>query len=145
MWRLYLTIGGSALIVNHMVNLSLGDIDRTFSALSNPIRRGILTRLRDGAAPVKELAAPFDISLPGMLKHIGVLEDAGLVRTEKKGRVKTCSLTAAPLLEAAEWLSFYREFWTGRRDALGELFDEGVLPDGRSQMKKRKSKPKRST
>jgi DNA-binding transcriptional ArsR family regulator len=132
-------------IVNFMVNYSAESFDRTFGALANPVRRGILARLRSGPASVTELAGPFEISLPGMLKHIGVLENAGLVRTEKKGRVKTCSLSAAPLLEAVEWLGFYREFWTGRLDALGDLLDEGEPQDRKRHKKTGKSKPKRST
>ncbi|HUF38500.1 MAG TPA: metalloregulator ArsR/SmtB family transcription factor [Anaerolineales bacterium] len=107
-----------------MVNNSLRSFDRTFGALANPIRRGILIRLREGAAPVSELAAPYEISLPGMLKHIGVLEDAGLVETVKEGRTRTCRLTAAPLMEAAEWLSAYRAFWDGQLDALGDFLGE---------------------
>jgi len=127
-----------------MVNYSLETIDLTFAALANPIRRGVLNRLKAGAASVTELAAPFGISLPGMLKHIGVLEDAGLVRTEKMGRVKTCSLSAAPLLEAAAWLAFYSGFWEGQLDALGELLDEGKPQYRKRHEKTRESQSKRS-
>lgn len=107
-----------------MVNFSSAAVDRTFSALANPVRRKVLARLAEGAASIKELALPFRMSLPGMLKHIGILEDAGLVQTHKKGRTKYCRLNTAPMLEAAEWLTFYERYWTGRLDGLEKFLDE---------------------
>lgn len=112
-----------------MVNYSAAAFDQTFAALANPIRRGILETLRKGTAPVSDLAAPYEISLPGLLKHISVLERAGLVETVKHGRVRTCRLTAAPLLEAAEWLAFYAEFWDAQLGSL-EGFLTGPDPNG---------------
>jgi DNA-binding transcriptional ArsR family regulator len=107
-----------------MVNYYTTAIDRTFSALANPVRRDILARLAQGAASIKELPRPFRMSLPGMLKHIRILEEAGLVQTRKKGRVKTCRLNAAPMLEAAEWLTFYNQYWTSRLDELKEYLED---------------------
>ena len=107
-----------------MVNFSSSAIDQTFAALANPVRRDILARLARGVASVKELARPFRMSLPGMLKHIGILEAAGLVQTHKKGRTKYCRLNPAPMLEAAEWLTFYQQYWTGRLDELENFLEE---------------------
>jgi DNA-binding transcriptional ArsR family regulator len=113
----------SPIIVNHMVNYFTSTLDLTFGALAHPIRRGILARLAQGAAPIKEIAHPFNISLPGILKHIGILEEAGLVATSKEGRVKTCQLNAAPIQEAAEWLAFYEQFWNQQFDALADYLE----------------------
>jgi DNA-binding transcriptional ArsR family regulator len=119
-----LTFHQFTIIVNYMVNYFEPTLDSIFSALSHHIRRGILTQLTQGAAPIKELARPFNVSLPAMLKHIGVLEKAGLVTTSKVGRVKTCYLNAAPMEEAAEWLAFYEQFWNQQFDALANYLEE---------------------
>ena len=107
-----------------MVNYSAHTLDQVFGALSHPIRRDILINLAAGQASIKDLAAPFRISLPGFLKHIAVLEQAGLVETQKHGRVRTCRLNAVPMLSAAEWLAHYEAFWSGQLDALGEFLEQ---------------------
>ena len=99
-------------------------LDTTFGALSHPIRREILTRLAYGEAAVTELAAPFNISLPALLKHICILEKVGLLVSKKEGRVHICRLNAAPMQEAAEWLAFYQRYWNRKLDALGEFLEE---------------------
>jgi DNA-binding transcriptional ArsR family regulator len=99
-------------------------LDRTFAALSDPTRRAILARLASGAASVMELAAPCDMSVPAVTKHLRVLSQAGLITTCKTGRVRHCHLDAAPLRSVAAWLAFYRQFWTGQLDRLGAFLDD---------------------
>src|SRR5882672_11829982 len=89
-------------------------LDRVFAALADPTRRGVLESLAGGSLGVSELAAPSGMSLPGFMKHLRVLEDAGLIAREKEGRVVRCELSAQPLQEAAVWLSRYEKFWTER-------------------------------
>ena len=93
-------------------------LDRTFSALADPTRRDILGRLTAGPASVTELAEPYGISLPGMLKHIRVLELAELVATEKRGRTRECRLGAADMDEASDWIEHQRALWERRFDRL---------------------------
>jgi DNA-binding transcriptional ArsR family regulator len=94
-------------------------LDRVFWALSDTTRRGVVQRLTQGSASVTELAQPHGMSLPGFMKHLRVLEDAGLVTRSKEGRVVRCELAAEPMQEAAMWLSHYEKFWTAQLDALG--------------------------
>jgi DNA-binding transcriptional ArsR family regulator len=94
-------------------------LDRTFSALSDPTRRHILERLARGPATISELAQPFDISLPGLLKHVRILEEADLVITEKQGRTRQCRLGSEHLDDAAHWIQTYQRRWEGRLDRLG--------------------------
>ncbi len=94
------------------------NLDATFHALSDPIRRAILTRLGIGEASVTELAEPFRVSLPAVSKHICVLEKAGLVARRRAGRVHSLRLVTRPLRDAAEWIERYRRFWEARFDAL---------------------------
>jgi DNA-binding transcriptional ArsR family regulator/uncharacterized protein YndB with AHSA1/START domain len=98
-------------------------LDRAFSALSDPTRREILQRLASGPATVSELAHPFDISLPGLLKHVRILEDAQLVITEKQGRTRRCRLGPEQLDDAAQWIATYRRRWEGRLDRLEGYLD----------------------
>ena len=93
-------------------------LDQTFAALSDPTRRAILTRLESGPATVSEVAAPFEMSLYGVSKHVRVLERAGLVRREVHGREHHLHLRAAPLAQVAEFSERYRAFWEVRLDAL---------------------------
>jgi DNA-binding transcriptional ArsR family regulator len=99
-------------------------LDRTFAALSDPTRRGILERLGGGSATISELAEPFGISLTGMKKHVQVLEDAGLVRTEKIGRTRHCTLGTQDLDEIQRWIVGYRLMLEERLDRLGELLEQ---------------------
>jgi DNA-binding transcriptional ArsR family regulator len=98
-------------------------LDRTFGALADRTRRAILGRLASGEATVGELARPFRVSRPAISKHLRVLEQAGLVRRERDGRISRCALDAAALKEAAEWMNTYRVFWTGRLDALADYME----------------------
>ncbi|WP_018720332.1 ArsR/SmtB family transcription factor [Salinispora fenicalii] len=93
-------------------------LDRVFASLADPTRRGILIRLGEGPATIGELAEPTGMSLTGMKKHVQVLEDAGLVVTEKVGRSRQCRLGAAPLDEAMAWIGFYQRLWARRLDGL---------------------------
>ncbi len=102
-----------------MVNYSEAQLDRTFSALVDPTRRAILARLeREAALSVSELAAPFAIKLPAVMKHLDILADAGLVVRSKAGRTVTVRLSPDPMREAAAWLSRYERFWSRRLDRL---------------------------
>lgn len=107
-------------------------LDATFSALSDPTRRAILTRLARGDTSVGELARPFTMSLPAVSKHLRVLERAGLLKQNREGRVRKCRLQAAPMRAADEWIECYRHFWTDQLDALAEYLE---------QSQERKEKP----
>lgn len=96
----------------------MSNLDHTFAALSDPTRRAILARLALGEATVGELAAPFDISLPGISRHLRVLEDASLIVRERRGKHRLCRLDAHALVPASEWLEFYRQFWSDSFDRL---------------------------
>ena len=102
-----------------MVKYDDATLDMVFSALADPTRRAVLGTLDDGSLPVTELAAPHDMSLPGFMKHLRVLEDAGLIARAKEGRVVSCVLSAKPMQKAADWLAHYEKFWTEKLDALG--------------------------
>jgi DNA-binding transcriptional ArsR family regulator len=91
-------------------------LDGTFFALSDPTRRGILERLGDGSATISELARPLGLTINGVKKHVGILERADLVVTEKVGRSRHCRLGSASLGEATEWIEAYRRTWDGRLD-----------------------------
>lgn len=93
-------------------------LDATFGALADSTRRAILASLMLGQASVTELAKPHRMSLPAVMKHIRVLEEAGLLSQEKTGRVRHCRLAAKPLKEAEEWIARYRQFWEGTLDSL---------------------------
>ena len=100
-----------------------GALDTIFSALGDPTRRAILARLCEGDASVSELAAPHDMSLTAVNKHVHVLEAAGLLTRRKKGRVMHCRLDPSPLKSAADWIAHYQRFWEDRLDALANYFD----------------------
>jgi DNA-binding transcriptional ArsR family regulator len=99
-------------------------LDATFAALSDPTRRTIISTLQRGHASVTELSRPHDISMPAILKHLRVLEQAGLIEQKKTGRVRMCRLTAAPMQQAADWLSHYRVFWENQLDNLGRFLEQ---------------------
>ena len=102
-----------------MVNYKTPEFDRTFAALTDPTRRAILARLEaEGAMSVGAIAKPLLIKLPAVLKHLGVLADAGLVTRTKSGRVVTVSLEARPMEPALQWLRRYERFWVTRLDHL---------------------------
>ena len=93
-------------------------LDRTFSAIADPTRRDILERLAAGPTSVTELAEPYGISLPGVLKHIRILEGADLIATEKRGRTRECRLGPADMDEASDWIDRQRALWERRFDRL---------------------------
>lgn len=105
-------------------------LDETFSALSDATRRGILERLAEGPASISELARPYGLSLPGLLKHVRVLEGARLVTTEKRGRTRECRLGPAELDDVTDWIERYRRGWERRLDRL-ERYVEGQKVGGR--------------
>jgi DNA-binding transcriptional ArsR family regulator len=96
-------------------------LDAVFAALGDPTRRQVVELLAEGTRPVTELARPFPMSLPGFMKHLRILEDAGLIRREKEGRVVSCTLSAEPMKKASDWLEQTREFWEKRLDALARF------------------------
>jgi len=96
------------------------ELDRLFHALADPARREMVERLSQGPAPVSELARPLPMSLPAAMQHVGILEAAGLVRTEKVGRVRTCSIDPGALSNAERWINARRLEWEQRLDQLGE-------------------------
>ena len=93
-------------------------LSSTFAALADPTRRAILARLASGECSVTELAEPFDMSLPAVSKHLGVLERAGLIVRGREAQWRPCRLEAAPLKDVAEWVEAYRVIWEGRLDRL---------------------------
>ena len=99
-------------------------LDRTFHALADSNRRAIVARLSRGPASVSELAEPLTISLPAVSQHLDVLRDSGIVRSEKKGRVRTCRLESAPMRTAEQWVAHNRRTWEGHLDRLGEVLDQ---------------------
>src|ERR1700760_302632 len=99
-------------------------LDRVFFALSDPVRRAILERLGEEALLVSELAAPFDISLQAVSRHIQVLVRAGLVRQERTGRISLCSLVAGPIFTAAVWINRYSKYWQEQFDLLAATLAE---------------------
>ena len=107
-----------------MVNQPSETLDTLFGALADPSRRRILSHLAKREASVSELAAPLRMSLPAVVKHLRVLEHAGLVRHEKVGRVRMCRLEAKPLRKADRWLADYRIFWEHRLDGLTKFLEQ---------------------
>jgi len=101
-----------------MVNYSSPSLDRAFGALADPTRRAIVSRLAHGPASTTEIAAPFHLSLPGVLKHLGVLERAGIIRGEKRGRIRRYHLWPAAMHPASAWLDAHRTFWETQLDTL---------------------------
>jgi DNA-binding transcriptional ArsR family regulator len=100
-------------------------LDRTFAALADPTRRSLLVQLGEREeVSVSELARPFTMSLPAVMKHLDVLSEAGLIAREKTGRTVVCRLRAAPMAEASEWLHRYEKFWSERLDRLAAFLEE---------------------
>jgi DNA-binding transcriptional ArsR family regulator len=119
-----LTIAPSYLILYYMVNLQTR-LDRTFAALGDPTRRAILARLeREDGASVSALARPFAIKLPAVMKHLDVLDSAGLITRSKTGRTVTVRLAPEPMRQAIDWLRRYERFWPARLDRLA-VYAEG--------------------
>lgn len=110
--------------LNHMVQHISAHVNSSFAALADATRRGILDQLARSDASITDLAEQFDMTLTGMKKHVGVLELAGLVTTEKVGRVRTCRIGPSRLDKEMEWIANYRRVWDARFDALDGVIDE---------------------
>jgi DNA-binding transcriptional ArsR family regulator len=124
-----------------MVNYSGDVLDSTFAALSDATRRGILARLaQQGETSVSDLAAPYNMSLPAVSKHLRVLEHAGLVSRQKDGRVHRCCLRARPMKEAGAWIEHYRHFWEAQLDSLARYLEDSANEDGHSKHRKQSAK-----
>ena len=113
-----------AVILNRMVQYSQTHFDASFGALSDATRRGVLEQLGRADASITALAERFHMTLTGMKKHVGVLERAGLVSTEKVGRVRTCKLGPRRLEEETAWIERYRQLWDARFDELDKVVEE---------------------
>jgi DNA-binding transcriptional ArsR family regulator len=122
-------------IFNHMVENDSLQLDIVFRALGDATRRGMLASLALGEKSVGELAEPFSMSFAGASKHVKVLEDAGLVRREVRGRTHICRLEPGPLASADQWLRYYERFWTGRLDALEQLLRDDDARKARTRKK----------
>jgi DNA-binding transcriptional ArsR family regulator len=125
-------------ILNPMVQYMNARLDISFAALSDVTRRGVLEQLGRAEASITDLAEKFRMTLTGMKKHIGVLEQAGLVTTEKIGRVRTCKLGPRRLEEEAAWIERYRQLWAARFDELDEIVEELKRKEKVDGRKKRK-------
>ena len=124
-----LDFGRATPILNYMVKYSDHALDRTFAALSDPTRRALLARLEgQHSVSVSELAQPFSMSLPAIMKHLDVLSDAGLIARAKTGRVVACRLTAGPMEQAMDWLNRYQRFWSEGLDRLAAFVEEDKWP-----------------
>ena len=124
-------------LLNPMVQYKTTRLDTSFAALSDATRRGILERLERADASITDLAETFHMTLTGMKKHVGVLEQAGLVATKKIGRVRTCQLGPRRLEEELAWLERYRRRWDERFDALDKVVQELTLKEKSDERKKR--------
>ncbi len=128
------------MILNQMVQYQYqsSSLDASFAAISDATRRGVLEQLGRGDASITDLARKFRMTLTGMKKHVGVLEQAGLVRTAKVGRVRTCTLGPRRLEEEMAWIERYRQLWASRFDELDKVVEElkqKEMIDGRTKRK----------
>ena len=125
-------------ILNHMVQYRDAALDASFAALSDATRRGVLEQLGRADASITDLAEKFHMTLTGMKKHVGVLEQAGLVTTEKVGRVRTCKLGPSRLEQETAWLESHRQLWASRFDELDKVVEELKRKEKVNGRKKRK-------
>jgi DNA-binding transcriptional ArsR family regulator len=125
-------------ILNLMVQYTSTHFDASFAALSDATRRGVLEQLGRANASITDLAEKFHMTLTGMKKHVGVLEQAGLVTTEKVGRVRTCKLGVCRLEEETAWIERHRQRWTSRFDALDRVVEDLKRKEKADGRKKRK-------
>jgi len=116
--------------MKHMLN-QVADLDRVFHALADPGRRVMLERLSQGSASVSELAQPLAMSLAAVVQHVQVLEASGLVRSQKVGRTRTCTINLAALRSAESWISERRTLWERRLDRLGDYLSGAEPPEGK--------------
>ena len=127
-----------------MVNYQTAVLDRTFAALADPTRRALLARLdEEDSVSVSELARPFPVSLPAIMKHLDVLSDAGLIVRTKTGRTVACQLTPAPMEQAMNWLAHYERYWTEQLDRLAAFLEEDKWQASPASSSSADSKPRR--
>jgi DNA-binding transcriptional ArsR family regulator len=127
-----------------MVNYQIATLDRTFAALADPTRRALLARLdKDQSLTVSELAQPFPVSLPAIMKHLDVLNEAGLIVRNKSGRSVTCRLTPAPMEQAMNWLAHYQKYWTEQLDRLAAFLEDDQWQPTPASSSSVDSKPRR--
>ena len=127
-----------------MVNYQTAALDRTFAALADPTRRALLARLdEEDSISVSELARPFPVSLPAIMKHLDVLSDAGLTVRTKTGRTVACQLTPAPMEQAMNWLAHYERYWTEQLDRLAAFLEEDKWQPSPASSSNAGSKPRR--
>lgn len=124
-----LTLGRSCIIVYHMVNYTENELNTIFSALSDPTRRAMLSRLINEDMSVADLSQPFAMTKPAITKHLKVLEKAGLLSRTIEGRVHRCRIKPEPLKAVSQWVSFYEQFWNKKLDALDSYLNE-TTPNG---------------
>ena len=136
--RPLLHAGNRCATLNHMVQYAQLRFDSSFAALSDATRRGVLEQLVRADASITDLAERFHMTLTGMKKHVGVLERAGLVTTQKVGRVRTCKRGLRRLEEEAEWIERYRQLWDARFAELDEVIEELKRKEKIDERKKRK-------
>ena len=127
-----------------MVYYPTDRLDKTFAAIADPTRRALLAQLegRDELT-VSELAKPYAMSLPAVMKHLDVLSDAGLIARSKTGRTVTCRLTAGPMEDAMQWLSRYQRFWTEQLDRLAAFVEEDACSPSQASPSPAVSTPRR--
>ena len=126
------------LTLNHMVQHNSAHFSASFAALADATRRGVLEKLARGDASITDLADTFDMTLTGMKKHVGVLELAGLVTTEKVGRVRTCRIGPCRLEEEMAWIARYRQVWDARFAALDDVLETLIRQEKARGRKQRK-------
>ncbi len=119
-----------------MVQFTQTRLDASFSALSDATRRGVLERLGRSDASITDLAEKFHMTLTGMKKHVGILEQAGLITTEKVGRVRTCKLGGRALQDEAAWIDKHRRLWEARFEALDRLVEDMKRKEKRNERRK---------
>ena len=124
-------------MLNHMVQYSGSRLDASFAALADATRRGVLEQLGRADASITDLAGKFQMTLTGMKKHVGVLEQAGLVTTAKVGRVRTCRLGLRRLEEEASWIERHRQLWEARFEGLDKVVEDLKRKEKRDGRKKR--------
>ena len=127
-----------------MVNYQTPGLDRTFAALSDPTRRALLARLdEEDSLTISELAEPFPVSLPAIMKHLDVLSDAGLIQRTKTGRSVACRLTPKPMEQAMNWLAHYQRYWTEQLDRLAAFLENEQWQPSPASPSSVASKPRR--
>jgi DNA-binding transcriptional ArsR family regulator len=130
--------------LNHMVKY-FDSLDTTFGALADPTRRAILANLMLGQASISDLARPHRMSLPAVMKHLRVLEQAGLVTQKKSGRTRHCQLAAEPLRDAEQWINQYRVFWQNQFASLDRFLSEEQEKGGHQKWPRRNRSKKQNS